>query len=191
MPGYGILQRLAWKTLELENGRVRLGENRLRAAMRFTIAEQRLKNFTQRAPTAQDTGFHRAHAALENFSDFFIAEAFEVAQNYRAAKYVRYLLQSVLHGVLNLSRGELLEGRSAKVFDINVRMAFFRFGIDGDVFLQMALEPAAMIERFAYGDAIQPGFQGAAAAKSVNAAKGLKKDFLRAVRGIGHIAEHA
>src|SRR6516164_6693756 len=55
----------------------------------------------------------------------------------------------------------------------------------------MTLEPAAVIEGFAYGDAIEPGLQRAAPPKLANTLKGLEKNLLRAVRGVRGIAEHA
>src|SRR6202158_474785 len=54
----------------------------------------------------------------------------------------------------------------------------------------MTLEPALMIQRFADGDAVEPGFQRAALAEVANAAEGLQENFLGAVGGIGSVAKH-
>jgi len=58
-------------------------------------------------------------------------------------------------------------------------------------FLQMAFEPAFMIQRLADGDAVEPRFQRAALAEMANAAKGLQENFLATVSGIGSVAKHA
>ncbi len=56
---------------------------RLRAArMNLLRPQQRLKNFSQRAAPAKDAGLHRADAALQNFGDFFVTQAFEVAETF-------------------------------------------------------------------------------------------------------------
>jgi len=56
--------------------------------MKPTRAEQRLQNVLERVAAAQNSGLHGPDTALENFRDFLVAEAFEVAQNHRAAKDV-------------------------------------------------------------------------------------------------------
>src|SRR5437879_6480610 len=100
-------------------------------------------------------------------------------------------MQRILHDGLNLARGQLLEGCGAEIFDFDGSLPFFYFGVDGDVFLQVAFEPAAMIERFADADAIEPGFQRAALPETANATKSLEEDFLRAIGGVRRITEHA
>jgi len=166
--------------------------NRLRArTVIFLRAQKRLKNIFERAAATKDAGLNSADAAFQNFRDFLITQAFEVAQNYRAAKHVGNLLQSAADGHLNFQSGELLEGSGAKIFDFDARLPFFRFGIDGNVLLQMALEPPLVIQRFADGDAVEPSFQRAALAESANAAEGFQENFLAAVGGIGSVAKHA
>jgi len=70
---------------------------------------------------------------------------------------------------------KLLERSGATIFDFNVRVPFFGLGIDGNVFLQMPLEPAPVVQRFANGDAVKPSFQGAAPAEISNATKGFQE----------------
>ena len=48
-------------------------------------AQKRLENFLQRAAPAKDAGLHRADAAFQDFGDFFVTQAFEIAQNHGAA----------------------------------------------------------------------------------------------------------
>ena len=55
----------------------------------------------------------------------------------------------------------------------------------------MALEPAAVIQRFANGDAVQPGLQGAALTEMANALECFQENFLGGIGGIGSVAEHA
>ncbi len=155
------------------------------------FAQKRLKNFFQRAAPAKDAGLHRADAAFQNFRNFLIAQAFEVAQNHCAAKNIGNLLQGAMDGHLNFQRRELLEGRGAEILDFDAGLPFFRLGVDGNVFLQMALEPALVIQRFANGDAVKPCFQRAALTKITDAAKSLQENFLGAVGGIGSVAKHA
>jgi len=165
---------------------------RLRASRMNLLRPQKgLKNFFQCAASAKDAGLHGAYAAFENFGDFFVTQAFEIAQNHRAAKNFGNLLQSAVDGHLNFQRGKLLERRGAEILDFDVALAFFRFGVDRNIFLQMTLEPALMIQRFANGDAVEPRFQRAALAEIANAAKGFQKNFLSAVGGIGSVAKHA
>src|SRR6266704_2260410 len=88
-------------------------------------------------------------------------------------------------------RRELLERRGSEILDFDAALAFFRFGVDGNILLKMTLEPALVIQRFANRDAVEPRFQRAALAETANAAKGLQENFLGAVGGIGSIAQHA
>src|SRR5258706_11889719 len=92
---------------------------------------------------------------------------------------------------LNFQSSELLERRGAEILDFDARLPFLRFGIDRNILLQVALEPALVIQRFANGDAVEPRFQRAALAEIANAAEGFQKDFLGAVGGIGSVAKHA
>ena len=110
---------------------------------RVALAEERLQNFLERAAAAKNAGLHGAHADFQNFGHFFVAQAFEITQDDRAAKNVRHLLEGALHGYLNFLRCELIEGRGAQIFDIDLGISFFRLRIDRDIFLQVALEPAA------------------------------------------------
>jgi hypothetical protein len=77
--------------------------------------EQRLKNFFQRAASTKDAGFDGTDAALEDFRNFFIAEAFEIAKDYGAAEDVGNLRERVLHSNLNFMRGKLLKGAGTEV----------------------------------------------------------------------------
>ena len=88
--------------------------------------QQRLENFLEQASPAQDAGLDGADVALEHFSDFFVAKAFEIAKDDGAAKDVRNLSEGMLHGNLNFVRGKLLEGIGAKVFNFDSVMSFFR-----------------------------------------------------------------
>src|ERR1700690_2608144 len=74
-----------------QRGRLRLRKDGLRRprfgmALMFAFTEERLENLTQSAAAAEDAGFYRADVALEHFGYFFIAQAFKVAQDYRAAE---------------------------------------------------------------------------------------------------------
>src|SRR6267143_1807080 len=161
------------------------------ARMNLLRPQKRLKNFSQRAAPAKDAGLHRADAALQNFGNFLVTQAFEITQNHGTAKNVGNLLQRAVDGCLNFQRGQLLERRGAEILDFDGRLPFFRLGVDRNIFLQMTLEPALMIQRFANSDAVEPRFQRAALAEIANAAKGLQENFLGAVGGIGSIAKHA
>ena len=69
------------------------------------VTQHRLQNFFQRAAATQDSRLHRAHAAIQHFRNFFVAESFEVAQDYRAAEHIGNLLQRALYRALNFVRG--------------------------------------------------------------------------------------
>ena len=167
--------------------RIRLGVT----TASLVSAQERLKNFFQGAAPAKDAGLHRADAAFQDFGNFLVTQAFQIAQNHRAAKDLRNLLQSAVDDRLSFQGRELLERRGAEILDFDARMTFFRFGVDGDIFLQVALEPALVIQRFANRDAVEPRFQRAALAEIANPAEGFQENFLGAVGGIGSIAEHA
>lgn len=154
-------------------------------------AQKRLKNFFQRAAPAKYAGLHRADAAFQNFSNFLVTQTFEVAQYHRAAKNIGNLLQRAVNSDLYFQSGKLLERCGAKILDFDARLTFFRFGVDGDILLQMALEPTLVIQRFANGDAVEPSFQGAALAEIANAAESLQENFLGAIGGVRSIAKHA
>ena len=83
----------------------------------------------------EDARLHGAGAALQHFSDFFVAQSFEVAQNHGTAKDFRNLLQRALHRGLNFVRGELLKRCGGEIFDFDRGVPFFGFGVDGNVFL--------------------------------------------------------
>jgi len=167
--------------------RIRLGVT----TASLVSAQERLKNFFQGAAPAKDAGLHRADAAFQDFGDFLVAQAFEVSQNHRAAKNIGNLLQSAMHDYLNFQRRKLLEGRGAKIFDLDARLPFLRLGIDGNILLHMAFEPALVIQRFADGDAVQPRLQRATLAEIADAAESLQENFLCAVGSIGSVAKHA
>ena len=82
---------------------------RFRACSRVPLAEQRFQNFLQSATAAQNARLNRAHAAFQHLGDFLVTQAFEVAQDYGAAKHFRNFLQRLLHGLLNFVRRELIE----------------------------------------------------------------------------------
>ena len=161
------------------------------AALKMPPVEERLENFLQRPAPAENPRFHRAHAAVQNFRDFLITEPFEVAQNHRGAKHIRNVLQSLVHRGLNFQGRKLLERRRAEILDLDVSLPFLRPGIDRNILLQMPLEPALVIQSFANGDAIEPRLQRASPAEIPYAAESLQENFLRAVGGVGSVAEHA
>ena len=169
----------------------RCGNGLLARRRNFARAEERIKKILQGATPAQDAGLDGADAALENLGDFFVAEAFKVAQNHGAAERMRDLLQSLVHNGLKFLRSEKVEGRGAGVFDFESGVPLVGSRIDGNVFLEMALEPAAVIERFADSDAVEPGLERAAAMEAANSLEGFQKNFLSSVGGIGSITEHA
>src|SRR5882724_1339302 len=100
-------------------------------------------------------------------------------------------IQGAAHRHLNFHGRKLLKRSGATIFDFNVRAPFFRLGIDGNVFLQMPLEPALVVQRFANGDAVKPSLQGAALAEIANSAKGFQENFLGAVGRVRGVAQHA
>src|SRR5216684_3644913 len=164
---------------------------RFRARRCFALAEPRFQKFLQRAAPAQDAGFYRADTALKDLGDFLVGQAFQVAEDYRAAKHFRNFLKGVLHGLLNFVGGELLKRRGAQILDFNRAVPLFGFGVDRNIFLQVTLEPALMIQRFAKGDAVEPRFQRAALAKTPDSTKRFQEDFLRAIRGVRSVSQHA
>ena len=88
-------------------------------------------------------------------------------------------------------RGELVERSLREILYFDHGVTLFGLRIDRNILLQVAFEPALVIQRFANGDAIQPGLQRTPLAKTANPAKCLEEDFLSAVGRIGHIAKHA
>src|SRR5437899_11754303 len=92
---------------------------------------------------------------------------------------------------LNFQSSELLERRGAEILDFDARLSFLRFGIDRNILLHVAFEPALVIQRFADGDAVEPRFQRAALAEIADAAEGLQENLLGAVGGVRSVAEHA
>src|SRR5208282_3802474 len=88
-------------------------------------------------------------------------------------------------------RGHLVVRRGAVVFHFHRRTTLFRLRINRNILLEVALEPAAVVQRFANGDAVKPGLQRTAAAETPYAAKCLQENFLRRVGGVGRISQHA
>src|SRR5260370_25398909 len=168
----------------------------MRRGLRMTTvnlvsAQQRLEMICRWAAPAKDAGFECDNTAVNDFGNCLVAESFEVAQNHGDAKNIGNLPQSVLHGHLNFQRRELLERSGSQIFDFDAPLSFFRLGVDGNILLQMALEPALVIQRFANGDAVQPRFPRAALAGTANSAEGFQKNFLDAIVGMGSVAKHA
>src|ERR1700747_3654781 len=147
---------------------------------RRAVDQQRLKEILQRTAATEDARFYCAGAALQDFGDFFVAQAFEVAEDHRAAEHLGNFLERALHRGLNFVGGKLLEGRGGEVFDLDGRMTFFGFGVDGNVFLEMAFEPALVVQSFANGDAVEPGLERTAPTETATGAKRLQEDFLGA-----------
>ena len=166
--------------------RIRLGVT----TASLVSAQERLKNFFQGAAPAKDAGLYRTNAALQNFGDFLVTQAFEIAQNHRTAKNLRNLLQSAVDDGLNFLGRQLLERSGTEILDFDARVALFRFGVDRNILLQVALEPALVVQRFTNRDAVQPRFQRAALAEIANPAEGFQENFLGAVGGIRSVAEH-
>jgi hypothetical protein len=102
----------------------------VRRSARFVLAEERLENFPEGASPAQDARFHRANAALENFGDLLVTQAFEVPQDDGGAKHVWNILQSVLHGNLNLSRSKLFKRCGAQILNFKRDVALLRLRVD-------------------------------------------------------------
>src|SRR5260370_7734558 len=114
--------------------------NRLRAStVSLMPAQKRPQNFFQRAAPAKDAGLHRANIAFQNFRDFLVTEAFQVAQNHRAAKGLGNLLQSAMDRRLNFQSSELLERRGAELLDFTARLSFSPFGLHENILLHLAL----------------------------------------------------
>ena len=120
--------------------------------MLLAFAQKRFENFFQRPSPAEDARLDRADAAFQNFGDLFVAESFDVAEYDSATENIRNLMERALHRELNFVRSELLKRCGTEIFDFDVRRAFFRFRVDGDVLLQVALEPPFVIQRFANGE---------------------------------------
>src|SRR5260370_24839404 len=107
---------------------------RLRMArVNLLRSQKRLKNFLQRAASAKNAGLHRADTAFQNFGNFLVTQAFQVAQNHSAAENLRNLLQSAVDDRLNFQGREMLERRSAEILDFDARVTFVRFGGYGNV----------------------------------------------------------
>ena len=160
-------------------------------AVNLVCAQKRLKNFLQRAAPAKDAGLHRADAAFQNFRDFLVTQAFEIAQDHGAAKDIGNLLQSGLDDNSNFQGRELLERRGAKILNLDAGLTFLRLGIDRNILLHVAFEPSLVIQRFADGDTVEPRFQRAALAEIADSTEGLQENFLGAVGGVRSVAEHA
>jgi len=64
----------------------------LRRGGAIGVAEHGQQNVFEGAAATQDSRFHGAHTAFENFGDFLIAEAFEIAKDDRSAKHDRNML---------------------------------------------------------------------------------------------------
>src|SRR5260370_25764360 len=179
-----------------ERRRLRFGNIAMRRRLRMARvnrlrSQTRLKNFLQRTASVKDAGLHRADTAFQNFGNFLVTQAFQVTQDHSAAENLVNLLQSAVDDGLNFQGRELVKRRGAEILDFDARVTFFRFGVYGNVFLQVALEPALVIQRLANRDAVKPRFQRAALAEIANAAKGLQENFLGTVGSVGSIAKHA
>src|SRR5436309_9265199 len=87
--------------------------------MNLLRAQERLENFLYRATPAKDAGLHRADAAFQDFGNFLVTQAFQIAQNHRAAKDLRNLLQSAVDDRLSFQGRELLERRGAEILDFD------------------------------------------------------------------------
>src|SRR5260370_42555607 len=155
------------------------------------LANQRLQKLLERPPSPQNSRLYGADAALQHLGDFFVAQALEVAEDYRAAKHLRNLLQRLLHSLLNFVRGKLIEGRRAQILNFNRAVPFFGLRIDGNILLQVALEPPLVVQRFSNGDAVQPRFQRTTLAKASDSTKRLQENFLGSVRRVRCVSQHA
>ena len=115
---------------------------------RVLLVEKRVEQIFQGAAAAQDARFHSAHATFQNFGNFLVAQTLQISQDDSAAKYFRNFVERVLYHGLNLARCELVEWSSLHIFNFQLGLAFFRFRVNRNIFLQMTLEPAAVIQGF-------------------------------------------
>src|SRR5580704_6995626 len=63
---------------------------------RRAVDQQRLEEVFEGAATAEDAGLYRAGAALQDFCDFFVAQAFEIAEDHSAAEHFGNFLERAL-----------------------------------------------------------------------------------------------
>ena len=109
-----------------------------------------------------------------NFQDFgylFVRQPFEISQNHGAAEGGGNSGEGAANGGLHFVRGALLEGLASRSCKCSVSWQAGFFGVDGNLVAVMPPEPAAVVERLAHGDAVEPCFQGASAAESADARK--------------------
>src|SRR5262249_29474621 len=107
--------------------RALLGRRRVRGAV---LAEQRVEQLLQGAAAAQDARFHRAHAAFQHFGDLLVAQPFQIAEDDRPAKHLRYPGQRALDHRLDLAGSQLVEGRGLEILDLDPGVPFLGLSVE-------------------------------------------------------------
>lgn len=134
--------------------------------------KERIEQFAKSATAAEDSGLHSADGNFKDLGDFFVREALEIAEDHRAAKNLGNLSESAANDGLSFMSGELFEGSGFEIGQLGGRDGAFVIIVDGDLAAMVAEEPAALIESFANGDAVEPSFERTTAAESADAFEG-------------------
>ena len=146
--------------------------------------------FAQRAATAHDPGLHRSHGNFHDLRHFLVRKPFKIPQDHGGTKDLVHASQRLLHGSLHFHAGKLVKGRQCRVFDFQCCASIFSRCVHRTLPAQVAPRPAALIERFAHRNAIEPRPQRTSLSKSSYAAERLQEDLLGDIRGVIRVTEH-
>src|SRR5579875_1557377 len=125
-----------------------------------TRAKQRIQQFLQGASAAQNARFHGSNRSFQNLGNLLVREALNVAQG-------------VLHSILHFARGKLFKWSGLRIPNIEGRLMLIDRRIERNLVAAVTAPPAAVVQSFANGNAIEPRLQRTAAAESADAAKSL------------------
>lgn len=136
------------------------------------------ENFTEHSAAAEDARFHGSYGNFQDFGDLFVRKPLEISQNHGAAERGGNSGKGAADGGLHFVRGTLLEGRRFQVLQVQGLVARGLFGVDRNLISVMPPEPAAVVERLAHGDPVEPRLERASAAESADAPESVNEHFL-------------
>src|ERR1700728_2096550 len=139
-----------------------------------------------------DSRLHCTQGNLQDFSNFFVAQVRNIAQNDGGPESRVDTGQSVLNHYLFFLIEDIVEGRLSSVGkNVDLTSGIFLLILHADLAVAMAEEPAALVVGLVDGDAEDPGFQGALASKMSDIAEDLEKHLLSDVGCVRWIVQQA
>ena len=137
---------------------------------------------------AQNSRFHRAQRSLQDLGDLVVTQTFHFAQHQRRAIVRIDLRQRRFDQRFPLVIHRQFHRRARRIRQpIQIAMGFARRRLQRNFLAAMPSEPAPVIARFVYRDAVNPSLQRTLPAEGMHVAEYFQEYFLHHIRRIARI----